>query len=125
MKTGETRSFPLTFPADYHGKEVAGRTAQFDADGEGSRRAERAPARRGRSRTAFGIKSGKVEDLRAEVEANLKLELKRKVEAMLKDQALRGLREKTQIALPRVAGRHRDAGQLMRAHGRATCSSRG
>ena len=50
--------------------------------------------------TAFGIKSGKVDDLRAEVESNLKLELKRKVEAVLKDQAMKGLREKTQLALP-------------------------
>jgi trigger factor len=26
---GESKSFPLTFPADYHGKEVAGKTAEF------------------------------------------------------------------------------------------------
>ena len=51
--------------------------------------------------TAFGIKSGKVEDLRAEVESNLKLELKRKVDTMLRDQAMRALREKSQLALPK------------------------
>ena len=28
MKAGETKTFPLTFPADYHGKEVAGKTAR-------------------------------------------------------------------------------------------------
>ena len=39
--------------------------------------------------TAFGIKSGSVEDLRAEVASNLKLELKRKVEAALNEQAMR------------------------------------
>ena len=55
--------------------------------------------------TAFGIKSGKVEDLRAEVASNLRLELKRKVEGVLRDQAMSALREKTQIALPNVAGR--------------------
>ena len=51
--------------------------------------------------TAFGIKSGSVDDLRAEVEANLKLELKRKLDAMLKDQALKGLRQTSQLTLPK------------------------
>ena len=64
-----------------------------------------------------------VEDLRAEVESNLKLELKRKLEAVLKDQALKGLREKTQLTLPKSLV-DIEAVQLMRAHGRATCSSR-
>jgi trigger factor len=47
------------------------------------------------------MKSGKVEDLRAEVESNLKLELKRKLEAVLKDQALKALRARTQLTLPK------------------------
>ena len=51
--------------------------------------------------TAFGIKSGSVDDLRAEVEANLKLELKRKLDATLKDQALKGLRQVAQLTLPK------------------------
>jgi len=51
--------------------------------------------------TAFGMKSGKVEDLRAEVESNLRLELKRKLEAVLKDQALKALRARTQLTLPK------------------------
>ena len=29
MSDGETRTFALTFPADYHGKEVAGKDAEF------------------------------------------------------------------------------------------------
>jgi len=29
MKAGETKAFPLAFPADYGGKEVAGKTAEF------------------------------------------------------------------------------------------------
>ncbi len=31
MRPGETRTFELTFPEDYHGKEVAGKTAQFES----------------------------------------------------------------------------------------------
>ena len=29
MRTGETKTFSLTFPSDYHGKEVAGKQAEF------------------------------------------------------------------------------------------------
>jgi trigger factor len=29
MKAGESKTFPLAFPADYHGKDVAGKTADF------------------------------------------------------------------------------------------------
>jgi trigger factor len=39
--------------------------------------------------------------LRAEVESNLKLELKRKLEAVLKEQAMKALREKAQLTLPK------------------------
>jgi trigger factor len=100
MKAGETKSFDLTFPPDYHGKEVAGKTARFALTVKEAARAA-VPALDGAFATAFGIKTGKVEDLRAEVEANLKLELKRKIESVLRDQAMRALREKTQLTLPK------------------------
>ena len=29
MKAGESKTFPLPFPADYHGKDVAGKQADF------------------------------------------------------------------------------------------------
>ena len=100
MKAGETKSFPLTFPADYHGKDVAGKTAEFTLAMKAVD-APQLPALDSAFATAFGMKSGKIEDLRAEVESNLKLELKRKLEAVLKDQVMKGLREKAQLALPK------------------------
>lgn len=100
MKAGDTKTFDLTFPADYHGKEVAGKVAQFEIAAKEVSRPDTPPLDSAFA-TAFGIKSGKVEDLRAEVESNLKLELKRKVETLLRDQAMRVLREKSQLALPK------------------------
>ena len=100
MKAGETKTFMLTFPADYHGKEVAGKQAQFSLTANSIARPD-VPPLDSAFATAFGIKSGKVEDLRAEVASNLRLELKRKVESGLRDQAMKALREKTQLALPR------------------------
>jgi len=100
MKAGETRTFDLDFPADYHGKEVAGKTAKFEITAKEIARPD-IPPLDGAFATAFGIKSGKVEDLRSEVESNLKLELKRKVESLLRDQVMRVLREKAALALPK------------------------
>jgi trigger factor len=112
---GELKSFPLTFPADYHGKDVAGKTATFTLTVKEVAQAN-IPALDAKFATAFGIKSGKVEDLRSEVEANLKLELKRKLEGLLKEQAMKGLREKTQLTLPKSLV-DLEAVQLMRRMG--------
>ena len=100
MRAGETKTFDLTFPADYHGKEVAGRTARF-ALTMLSVEAPQVPALDAEFVKAFGIASGEVDDLRREVEANLKLELKRKVEANVKGQALSGLRRLSTFAIPK------------------------
>ena len=97
---GDSTTFALTFPADYHGKEVAGKTAQFALTVK-EVAVPNVPPLDGAFATAFGMKSGKVEDLKAEVEANLKLELKRKLEAVLKDQALAALRARAQLTLPK------------------------
>jgi len=99
IKAGETRTFPLTFPADYHGKDVAGRVAEFTLTAKEVAEAH-LPALDDAFAHAFGIASGKVDDLRSEVESNLRLELKRKIEAVIKDQALKALRERSSFALP-------------------------
>jgi len=117
LTAGETRSFSLTFPADYHGKEVAGRAAQFDLTVKEVAEPH-VPALDEAFARAFGIRSGKVDDLRAEVEGNLKLELKRKVESTIKEQALSGLRERTQLALPRALVDVETQGLMERTAGR-------
>jgi trigger factor len=92
--------FPLTFPADYHGKDVAGKTAQFAVDVRAVRAPELPPLDDDFAK-AFGIASGRLEDLRAEVAANLGLELKRKLDSVLKDQVFAGLRSLAAFPLPR------------------------
>jgi trigger factor len=99
IAAGETRDFSLTFPADYHGKEVAGKVAHFTLTAKEVAEAHVPPLDEAFAK-AFGIASGSVPALRAEVEANLRLELKRKIEALVKDQALKGLRERAQFSLP-------------------------
>jgi trigger factor len=100
IKAGETKSFSLTFPADYHGREVAGKEAQFALTAK-EVAAPQVPPLDGDFAHAFGIASGSVDDLRREVEANLRLELKRKVDSAVKAQALSGLRKQATFAVPK------------------------
>jgi len=100
MQAGETRVFTLTFPADYHGKEVAGKEAEFTLTVQ-SVSAPELPAVDEEFARAFGVPSGSLDELRAEITANLKLEMKRKIEGKVKDQALDALRKSALLAVPR------------------------
>jgi trigger factor len=100
MGAGETKTFGLVFPADYHGKDVAGKAAEFTLSVK-SVDEPHLPAVDAEFAKAFGIASGDLAELRAEIGANLNLELKRKVEGRLKEQALAALRAKSELAVPR------------------------
>src|SRR6185295_15652883 len=80
MKNGETKTFALTFPEDYHGKEMAGKKAEFELHVKQVEKGFAPPVDEEFAR-AFGIASGSVDELRSEIASNLRLELKRKIEA--------------------------------------------
>jgi trigger factor len=101
MRTGETKVFPLTFPADYHGKDVAGRTAEFTLTVKQVSEPQ-LPALDEAFAQSFGVKSGSLDDLRTEVRQNLELELKRKVESRVREQVFQGLRGQADFELPRA-----------------------
>ena len=100
MSAGDTKSFELTFPADYHGKEVAGRTASFTLTLK-SLSEPQLPAVDAEFAKNFGIASGSVDELRAEITANLAVELKRKIEGVLKEQVMRALLQTSQLVVPK------------------------
>jgi trigger factor len=100
MGAGDTRTFALTFPADYHGKEVAGKTAEFELTVH-SVSQPILPAVDTEFAKNFGIASGNLDEFRAEIAANLKLELKRKIEAKLKEQVLQVLRSTSELIVPK------------------------
>jgi trigger factor len=101
MSAGETKTFPLAFPADYHGKEVAGRSAEFVLTVNAVEGPE-VPEVDAEFAKAFGIASGSIDDLRGEIASNLRLELKRKIDAKLKEQVFTALRDHADFALPKV-----------------------
>ena len=101
MSAGETRTFSLTFPADYHGKEVAGKQAEFVLTAK-SVEAPHVPEVDAEFAKAFGIASGSTDELRAEIASNLRLELKRKIDAKVKEQVFTALRDRAEFALPKA-----------------------
>jgi trigger factor len=100
MSAGETRSFDLVFPADYHGKEVAGRQAHFELILK-SLAEPHLPAVDAEFAKNFGIASGSIDELRSEIASNLSVELKRKVEAVLKDQVMKALLSSSTLTVPK------------------------
>jgi trigger factor len=100
MSAGDTRSFDVQFPADYHGKDVAGKTARFEVT---ALRVEEAhlPALDAEFAKSLGIASGELDELRSEVTQNLRLELKRKIAARVKDQVMALLRRTATLAIPK------------------------
>ncbi|HVE50674.1 MAG TPA: trigger factor [Casimicrobiaceae bacterium] len=101
VDAGQSKTFSLTFPADYHGKEVAGKTAQFTLHVKDVSTPRLAPLDDAFAKT-FGIASGRLDDLRSEVASNLRLELKRKIESVEKEQVFAALRSQARFALPKA-----------------------
>lgn len=98
-KAGETKTFDLTFPADYHAKDLAGQTVQFDITVK-QVQAPVLPELDAAFATSMGIVDGDVAKMRAEIEANLKREVKRRIEAKIKDQVMEALLKTNPISVP-------------------------
>ncbi|HQU79394.1 MAG TPA: trigger factor [Azonexus sp.] len=98
-KSGEFKTFDLTFPADYFAKDLAGQTVQFDITVK-QVQAPKLPEVDGEFAKGMGIADGDVAKMRAEIEANLKREVKRRIEGKIKDQVMEALIKANQIAVP-------------------------
>ncbi len=98
-KAGESKTFDLAFPADYHAKDLAGQTVQFDITVK-QVQAPVLPELDAEFATSMGIADGDVAKMKAEIEANLKREVKKRIEAKLKDQVMEALLKANPIAVP-------------------------
>jgi trigger factor len=100
MAAGESKTFPLKFPDDYHGKDVAGKQASFDLHVKKIEEPQ-LPALDAEFAKALGVADGDVEKMRSEVRANIVREVAKRVEARVKAQALQALLDATPIELPK------------------------
>ena len=99
MPPGQTKTFNLTYPADYHAQEVAGKSATFELT---LKQVERpvVPEVDAEFARNLGIADGDVEKMRADVRANLEREVKARSKARIKDQVIEGLLSCTQVEVP-------------------------
>jgi trigger factor len=100
MKSGQSTTFPLSFPADYHGKDVAGKQADFLVTLK-KIEAAHLPEVNEALATALGIAGGTVEALRADIRRNLEREVKSRVMARNKQSVMDALVAKAQLDLPK------------------------
>jgi trigger factor len=100
MKAGESRTFPLAFPADYHGKDVAGKTADFMVTLK-KIEAAHLPEIDGALAKSLGIADATVEGLRADIRKNLDREVRQRVLSRNKQVVMDALVAKAELDLPK------------------------
>ena len=101
MKVGETKVFPLAFPEDYHGKDVAGKTAEFTVTVkkiEWSHLPELDDA----FAQALGIKEGGVAKLREDIRTNLEREVKNRLISINKNRVMDALIDVSEFDIPQA-----------------------
>jgi len=101
MKAGDSKTFPLQFPADYQGKDVAGKEADFMVTLKRIE-AQHLPAVDEAFAKSLGIKDGSVEGLRADVKRNLEREVKGRVRARNKANVMEALIKLAQLDVPKA-----------------------
>ena len=102
MKSGESKTFQLAFPADYHGKDVAGKTADFMVTLK-KIEAAHLPEVDGALAKSLGIEDATVEGLRADIKKNLAREVKARLLARNKQAVMDALVGKAELDLPNAS----------------------
>jgi trigger factor len=101
LSAGAETEFDLTFPEDYHAKEVAGKVAHFQIKLHGVEEAY-LPEVNEAFAESFDVKEGGVATLRQSLRENMERELRQGIKAAVKHQVLQGLLDANAIPLPQV-----------------------
>ena len=100
MKSGESKTFPLAFPADYHGQDVAGKTADFLVTIK-KIEAAHLPEVNDAFAKSLGVAEGTVDALHADIRKNLEREVKSRLAARNKQAVMDALVAKAELDLPK------------------------
>lgn len=101
MKEDETKSVSVEFPADYHGADVAGKTAVFEITVKNVAAAI-LPEVDADFAKSLGIVDGDVEKMRAEVRGNLEREVRFRLKARAKENVMTALIAAAPTDLPKA-----------------------
>jgi trigger factor len=99
MKVGDSKTFPLKFPDDYHGQDVAGKEADFLVTMK-KIESQNLPVVDADFAKSLGIPDGTVEALRADVKKNLEREVKFRVISRNKAAVMDALAKAAELELP-------------------------
>jgi trigger factor len=101
LKAGESRTFDLTFPADYQVTELAGKQVSFDVTLK-QVEAPQLPEVDAAFAQSLGIEDGDVAKMRAEIRANLESEIRKRIKARIKEQAMQALLDANPLDVPKA-----------------------
>lgn len=101
MKAGETKTFPLKFPDDYHGKDVAGKLAMFSIKIRDVAE-PKVPELNEEFAKSMGIESGDIAQLRADVKKNLAREVANRCKARTKSSVMDALAKFGTFEVPKA-----------------------
>jgi len=101
LKVGESKTFPLAFPEDYHGKDVAGKTAEFTITLKKLEWAHM-PEVDAEFAKSLGIEDGSVEKMRDDIKVNLEREVTARIKARNKEAVMDALVAATEMDVPKV-----------------------
>ena len=99
MKSGDSKTFPLNFPVDYHGKDVAGKQADFLVTVK-KLEAAHLPEVNEALAKSLGIADATVEGLRSDIKKNLEREVKSRLLARNKNAVMDALVANAELDLP-------------------------
>lgn len=99
LTEGAGKTFDVAFPADYQAPDLAGLTVQFDVVAKAVEM-PKLPEIDAEFARSLGIKSGDVVEMRAEVRSNLEREVKKRIQAKIKNQVMDALLAATPIDVP-------------------------
>jgi len=102
MKVEESKTFPLAFPVDYHGQDVAGKTADFLVTVQ-KIEAAHLPEVNEAFAKSLGIADATVDGLRADIRKNLEREVKFRVQGRNKAAVMDALVGQAELDLPNVS----------------------
>ena len=101
LKAGESKDVEVNFPEDYHGKDVAGKTAVFTITLTNVSEAT-LPEVDEQFAKALGIADGDVAKMREEVKKNVSREVARRTAEQTKEAVMEALLKATEIQLPKA-----------------------
>lgn len=102
MKSGESKTFPLSFPADYHGKDVAGKQADFLVTVKKIEAAHLPEVNEALAKS-LGVAEETVEGLRSDIRKNLEREVKSRLLARNKAAVMDALVANAELDLPKAS----------------------